>query len=58
MPQMKEQDKTTARDLSEMDISNMPDREFKTMIIKTLTGLGKKMEDISETLNKETKRTN
>ena len=26
------------------DISNMPDREFKVMIIKILTGLGKKSE--------------
>jgi len=28
MSQMKEQDKTIARDLSKMDISNMPNREF------------------------------
>ena len=42
MSQMKEQDKTTARDLSEMEISNMPDREFKVMLIKILTGLEKK----------------
>ena len=35
---MKEQDKTTARDLSETDINNMPHRDFKVMIIKTLTG--------------------
>ena len=38
---MKEQDKATARDLTETDISNMPDREFKTMIIEILTGLEK-----------------
>ena len=30
---------TTARDLSDTDISNMPDREFKVMII--FTGLEK-----------------
>ena len=41
------------QDLSEMEISNAPDRKFKVMIIKTLTGLEKRMEDISETLNKE-----
>ena len=29
LSQMKEQDKTTARDLSETAISNMPDVEFK-----------------------------
>ena len=50
---MKEQDKATARDLSEMDISNMPNGVFKTIIIKILTRLEKRMEDISETLNTE-----
>ena len=53
--QRKEQDKITVKDLSEMDISNMPDREFKVMIIKILTGFEKTVEDISETLNKEIK---
>ena len=43
---MKEQYKTIARDLSEMDKSNMPDREFKVMIkrlkiIKILSELEK-----------------
>ena len=36
MLQMKKQDKIAARDLSETDISKMPDREFKLMIIETL----------------------
>ena len=39
------------RYLNETDISNMPDREFKGMIIRTLTGLEKRVEDMSETLN-------
>ena len=51
---MKEQDRITARNLSEMDISSMPDREFKVMIIMILTGLEKRVEDISEALNKGT----
>ena len=38
---MKEQEKATAGDLSKTDISNMPDREFKEMIIKRLSGLEK-----------------
>ena len=54
MSQMKEQDRITARNLSEMDISSMPDREFKVMIIMILTGLEKRVEDISEALNKGT----
>ena len=53
LSQVKEQDKATARDLSEMDISNMPNGVFKTIIIKILTRLEKRMEDISETLNTE-----
>ena len=40
-----------ARDLSETDVSNMPDREFKAMIIRILTGLEKRVEDINETFN-------
>ena len=50
---MKEQDKATARDPSEADISNMLDREFKAMIIRILTRLEKTVEDISETINIE-----
>ena len=50
---MKEQDKITARKLNEMEISNMHDRESKVMVIKILTGLEKRVEDLSENLNKE-----
>ena len=51
---MKEMDKITARYQSETYISNMSDREFKVMIIKALAGFEKTVEDISETLTKET----
>ena len=37
MSQMKEQDKTTAKKLNEMEISNVPDKEFKAMVIKIFT---------------------
>ena len=53
---MKEQDKTTTRDLSKTDISNMPDREFEGIIIKIFIGLQKRVVDISETLSKEVKK--
>ena len=53
--QIKEQDQTITRDQSEKDISNVPDRDFKVMIIKILTGLEKRVEDINENLNKEIK---
>lgn len=39
-----------------MNISNMPDQEFKVMITKITTGLQKRVEDISATLNKEVKK--
>ena len=55
MSQMKEQDKITARDLNDTEISNMPDREFKIVIIAVLTGFEKRVEDLSETLNRDRK---
>ena len=39
---MKEQDKVMARDLSEIDISNMYDREFKATIRRIPAGLEKR----------------
>ena len=33
----------------------MPNTEFKVIVIKVLTGCEKKVEDISETLNKQIK---
>ena len=47
------QDKITTEDLSKTDISNMSHREFKVMIIKVLQ---RRVEDISETLDKEIKK--
>ena len=48
---MKAQDKAKTRDISETDISNMPDGEFKAIIIRRIiTRLGKRIEEISETL--------
>ena len=56
MSQMKKQDKITARKLNKMEISSMPDREFKAMVTKILTRLGKRVEDLSEILNTETEK--
>ena len=36
-----------------MEINNTLDREFKAIVIKMPTGLGKRLENLSETLNKE-----
>lgn len=50
---MKEQDKAMARDLSGTNPTNMPDREFKAMIIKILTEPEKTVEEISKTFTTE-----
>ena len=36
-----------------MEISNVPEREFKIMVIKILTGFEKIVDDFIETLNKD-----
>lgn len=41
---MKEQDNITAEELSETDISSVPDSEFRIMIITILTALQKREE--------------
>lgn len=33
-------------------MTNMPDKEFKAMVMKMCTGLDRRVEDFSETLNK------
>ena len=35
---MKQEDRITARDLNKMKVSKMPDREFKVVVRKILTG--------------------
>lgn len=40
---IKEQDKTSEKILNEMEVSNLPDREFKEMVIKMLIELGIRM---------------
>jgi len=51
LSQIKEENKATTRDLSKTDISNIPDKEFKVMILRILTGLEKRVEDISKIFN-------
>ena len=56
MFQRKEQDKILGGggDLSEIEVSNLPDKEFKVMVIKILTNLGRRMGEHRENFNKET----
>ena len=44
MYQMKEEDKTPEKQLNEMEIGNLPEKEFRIMIVKMIQDLGKRME--------------
>ena len=56
MYQMKEQDKTPEKQLNEVEIGNLPEKEFRVMIVKMMKELGRRMDAQSEKLegfNKE-----
>ena len=44
MYQTKEQDKTPENQLNEVEIGNLPEKEFRIMIVKMIQDLGKRME--------------
>ena len=70
MYQMKEQDKTQEKQLNEVEIGNLPDKEFRIMIVKMIKDLGRRMEakiekmqamfnkDLEELKNKQTEMNN
>ena len=70
MYQMKEQDKTPETQLNEVEIGNLPEKEFRIMIVKMIQDLGKRMEakiekmqemfnkDLEELKNKQTEMNN
>ena len=41
---MKEQDKSPEEQLSEVETGNLPEKEFRVMIVKMIQNLGKRME--------------
>lgn len=51
---IKEQDKTSQKSLNEVEVSNLPDRTFKVMVIRMLIQLRITMDELSENFNKET----
>ena len=55
--QMKEQDKTPEKQLNEVEIGNLPEKEFRIMIVKMIQDLGKRMEakikEMQEMFNKD-----
>ena len=57
MYQMKEQEKTPEKQLNEVEIGNLPEKEFRVMIVKMIQNLGNRMEaqteKIQEMFNKD-----
>ena len=55
--QMKEQDKTPEKQLNEVEIGNLPEKEFRIMIVKMIQDLRKRMqakiEKMQEMFNKD-----
>ena len=41
---MKAQDKTLEKQLNEVEIDNLPEKEFRIMIVKMIQDLGERME--------------
>ena len=56
MAQMKEQIKTPGKALNEMEISNLSDAEFKTLVIRMLKELSEDLSNIKK-IQSETKDT-
>ena len=53
MFQTKEQENFLKKQLNETKINNLPDKEFKTLRIRMLTELGKRIDEQNENFNKE-----
>ena len=53
MQQMKEQGKNPPDQTNEEEIGSLPEKESRVMIIKMIQNLGKRMEKIQETFNKD-----
>ena len=53
MSQMKGQDKFPEKQLHEMEIGSLPEKEFRTMIVKMIQDLRKTMEKMQEMFTKD-----
>ena len=45
------------KELNETEIINLPDKEFKLIVIRMLTDLGRRMDEFCENINKELENT-
>ena len=52
---MKGQGKTSEKQLNEVEIGNLPEKEFTIMIVKMIQDLGKTMEKMQEMFTKDLK---
>ena len=52
MYQMKEQDQTPEKQLNEVEIGNLPEKEFRIIIVKMIQDLRKRMEAKIEKMQK------
>ena len=50
---MKEQGKNPPAQTNELEISSLPEKEFRVMIVKMIQNLGNTMEKIQGTFNKD-----
>ena len=53
MAQMKEQIKTPENELNKMEISNLSDAEFKTLVIRMLNEFRGRIDEFSENFSKD-----
>ena len=53
MFQIREQDKSSEKELNETEINNLHDKEYKLIVTRMLTDLGRRMDELSENFNKE-----
>jgi len=50
--QMKEQTRNTEVQINEEGIGNLPEKEFRIMIVKMIKNIENKMEKVQESINK------
>ena len=53
MSQMKKQGKNLQDQINEEEIGNLPEKEFRIIIVKMIQNLKNRMEKIQETFNKD-----
>ena len=53
MSQMKEQDKSSEKQLNELEIGNLPEKEMRIMIAKMIQDLRMRMEKMQDVFTKD-----